>query len=332
VDSPVKSEAPEVVGHLFVRAAVSHAAAAEVLNTFDVVIVQHQRGVYGGPDGADLLAVLDRLRVPVIVVAHTVLAMPAPGERLVMQQVINASDIIVTMTETARRRLVGQYGADEVKVLTIPHGAISRDGEPPTPGRRPLILTWGLLGPGKGIEWAIDGLQRIRHLRPLPAYIVAGQTHPRVRQEQGEAYRVQLRQRARAVGVANFVRFESSHLDDSLLTRLICRADIVLLPFDSVDQVTSAVLVEAIVAGKPVVATEFPHAVELLASGAGVVVPHGDAAAIGNALQQILTEPERARRMEAEAARLTPPLLWPAVAERYRSLVTHLLAQKASVV
>lgn len=334
VDTPVRSEAPEVVAHLQVRAAGSrsHVAAAEALNTFDVAVVQHEYGIYGGPDGVDVLAVLDRVRVPIIVVTHTVPAAPTAGQRDVLQRVIAASSAVVTMTEVARHRLVADYQVEPAKVVTIPHGAVPRAGDPPTPGRRPLILTWGLLGPGKGIEWAIDGLHRLRHLRPLPAYIVAGQTHPRVRQRQGEVYRVQLRQRARAMGVSNFVRFEGSYLDEASLTRLICRADVVLLPYDSREQVTSGVLVEAIAAGKPVVATAFPHAVEMLASGAGLIVPQYDATAIGAALYQVLTEPDRARGMGAEAARLAPPLLWAAVAERYRALVTDLVANRASVI
>ena len=166
---------------------------------------------------------------------------------------------------------------------------------------------------------------------PLPAYIVAGQTHPRVRQRQGESYRVQLRERARAVGVSRSIRFEGVYLDEPSLTRLIRRADVVLLPYDSRDQVTSGVLVEAVAAGKPVVATGFPHAVELLGGGAGLLVPHCNGAAVGAALQRILTEPGLAETMSAEATRLAPALLWPTVADRYQALAAQLLASRTPV-
>jgi glycosyltransferase involved in cell wall biosynthesis len=194
-----------------------------------------------------------------------------------------------------------------------------------------LILTWGLLGPGKGVEWAIDALPHLRDLSPLPRYVVAGQTHPRVRQQQGEAYRDYLRQRAVEAGVADMLRFEESYLDDGALTALIRRADVVLLPYDSPEQVTSGVLVEAIAAGKPVVATAFPHAVELCATGAGMVVAHRDSAALGEALHRVLAAPDAARRMRAEAVRIAPSLRWSAVAEQYRALTTGLLAEPSSV-
>jgi glycosyltransferase involved in cell wall biosynthesis len=171
-------------------------------------------------------------------------------------------------------------------------------------------------------------MQHVGRVRPSPAYIIAGQTHPRVRQQQGESYRLQLARRARAVGVSNHVRFEGAYLDEVSLTRLVRRADVVLLPYDSRDQVTSGVLVEAVAAGIPVVATAFPHAVELLASGAGLLAPHCDGDAMGAALHRVLTEPGLAQHMSAEARRLAPSLLWPAVAQRYRSLAAELLANR----
>jgi glycosyltransferase involved in cell wall biosynthesis len=332
VDLPPVSTAPEVVGRLRVHSPGGNLAAAVALNTFDVAIVQHEYGIYGGSDGDQLLGVLDHVTVPIITVAHTVLAMPTQHQAHVLRQVIDASHAVVTMTDAARDRIIYRYGVDTDKVHVIRHGANPRLGEQiPLPGDRPLILTWGLLGPGKGIEWAIEGLQRLHDIHPTPAYIVAGQTHPRVRLQQGETYRIKLAERARLAGVSHLVRFAGSYLDEGSLTRLIRRANVVLLPYDSREQVTSGVLVEAIAAGKPVVATAFPHATELLAGGAGLLVPHFDGAAIGDALHRVFTEPGLARRMSAEAARLAPLLLWPAVAEQYRSLATSLLADRAPV-
>lgn len=332
VDTPVTSEAPEVVGHLQAHAAGAHRAAAEALNTFDLAVIMHEYGIFGGTDRDQLLAVLDDLRVPVIVVVRTVPAHPTPYQRHVLERVGGASDSVVAMTEAARIRLVAGYDVDPAKVVVIPHGAARRGGgDVAMPGRRPLILTWGLLGPGKGIEWAIDGLQTLRGMHPPPAYIVAGQTHPRVRHQHGETYRLHLSERSRAVGVSSFVRFAASYLDEAALSRLLRRADIVLLPYDSREQVTSGVLVEAIAAGKPVVATAFPHAVEVLSSGAGLLVPPYDGAAIGAALYRVLTEPGLAQRMATEAARLAPPLLWPAVAAQYRALAAKLLDNRAPV-
>jgi glycosyltransferase involved in cell wall biosynthesis len=160
---------------------------------------------------------------------------------------------------------------------------------------------------------------------------VAGQTHPKVLAHEGETYRRNLRNRAAAFGVADLVEFDPTYLEVDALAELIGRADVVLLPYDSSDQVTSGVLVEALAARKPVVATEFPHAVELLADGAGLVVPHRDPAAITAALRRVLTEPGLASGMSDRSASLAPALSWSAVASRYRDLAEHLLAARVAV-
>jgi glycosyltransferase involved in cell wall biosynthesis len=322
---------PRMVGSLRTDVSGTELAAADALNTFDVVIVQHEYGIYGGPDGDQLLAVLEHIRVPVVVVAHTVLARPTPRQATVLAQIVAASDAVVVMTDAARDRLVALYAADPDRVSVIRHGATVRVRGERLVKRSPLVLTWGLLGPGKGIEWAIDALPRLRRLSPRPSYVVAGQTHPRVREHQGEAYRHMLQQRATDAGVADMVRFEDSYVDEGVLGRLIGRADVVVLPYDSTEQVTSGVLVEAVAAGKPVVATAFPHAVELLSSGAGVVVPHRDGQALGQALYRVLTEPDQALRMRAQAARIAPGLDWPSVAEQYLALAATVLTEPTAI-
>jgi len=326
-DRPTPTAAVEVVEHLDVHGRDSHLAAATALNTFDLAVVQHEYGIFGGSDGDQVLAVLDEVKVPVVVVAHTVRETPTRHQAQVLRQVAAASDAVVTMTDAAKDRLVRLYDVSPAKVRVIHHGASPRLGvSSPARGRRPMILTWGLLGPGKGIEWAVDGLQRLRDLTPTPEYVVAGQTHPRVLRHAGEAYRNGLAARASAGGVGHLLRFVGTYLDDTALARLVGQADVVVLPYDSREQVTSGVLVEAVAAGKPVVATAFPHAVELLSGGAGRLVAQFDGGAIGDALREILTNPGLARQMSTEAGRLAPSLRWSAVAEQYRSLADTVLA------
>jgi glycosyltransferase involved in cell wall biosynthesis len=273
--------------------------------------------------------VLERLTVPVIVVLHTVLVDPTPHQREVLERVVAAADAVVTMTPTARRRLLQGYPVDPARVALIPHGAAD-NRLPPGTGlsarpARPTILTWGLLGPGKGIEWVVDALAELRDLEPEPRYLVVGETHPRVAERDGESYRLELIDRARRRGVGHLVQFDDRYLSIAALGRLVAGADVVILPYDSREQVTSGVLVEALAAGKPVIATGFPHAVELLGAGTGLLVPHGDSAAMAAALRRVLTEPGLATRLGAEAAALAPQLLWPAVAGRYRALAGELV-------
>lgn len=311
--------------------------AIDVLNRADVAIVQHEYGLYEGADGDSVLAVLNHVVVPSIVVAHTVLAEPTSNQRAVLERVCDAAGAVVVMTASASTRLVDSFDVDPSKVVIIPHGATTPPEVPHgSPDDRrstgsPRLLTWGLLGPGKGIEWAIDALGLLGDLWPRPGYIVAGATHPKVRERAGESYRRMLTQRAWAAGVAPSVTFDGRYRDLAALMGLIRSADLVVLPYDSLDQVTSGVLVDAVAAGRPVVATAFPHAVELLGSGAGLVVPQRDPAALAAAIRSILTDTGLAAEMAAEARRLAPELSWNAIAGQYDRLAEGLVPTRQPV-
>jgi glycosyltransferase involved in cell wall biosynthesis len=313
-----------------VLSSVEEATAA--LNSCDTVIAQHEYGIYGGTDGDEMLDILRPLTVPAIVVAHTVLLDPTDHQKQVLEAICETASAVVVMAEVARQRLCSRFNVDAAKVTTIPHGATlaSPDYHPDRSGR-PVLLTWGLLGRGKGIEWAIDAMADLRDLHPRPRYVVAGRTHPKVIASEGEAYREMLVARTWARGVAPSVSFDAAYRDLPSLTRLVQDATLVVLPYDSQDQVTSGVLVDALAAGRPVVATAFPHAVELLSSGAGIVVPHRDATALGAAVRRVFSEDGLAASMAREAARLAPTFGWPAVARQYTALADNLLTDAQAV-
>lgn len=333
VDEVGPRPGPDVVAQLVNGSADSAGAAVRRLNGFDVVVVQHEYGIYGGPDGVDVLRIVGGLTVPSIVVLHTVLQDPTERQRHILLRLLALADVVVTMTDTARRRLVTSYAADPAQVVVIPHGAVDHGPVSPVerrPGDRPVVLTWGLIGPGKGIEWAIDAMAGLRDLRPR--YLVVGRSHPKVVQRDGEAYRDGLAHRARAAGVHDIVELDDRYLDGGELAALVRQADVVLLPYDSREQVTSGVLIEAVAAGRPVVSTAFPHAIELLADGTGIVVPQRDPAALEAALRRVLGEPGLADGMAEQAARKAPELLWAAVADRYRAIATAAAAAAAGLV
>ena len=327
VDDPELRSGPEVVAHLVNGSADSAGAAIRRLNGFDVVVVQHEYGIYGGPDGVDVLPIVDALTVPTIIVLHTVLQDPTAAQRRILLRLLAAADVVVTMTHTAKRRLVASYDADPTQIVVIPHGAVdlghATAAERP-PGGRPLVLTWGLIGPGKGIEWAIEAMAGLSDLRPR--YLVMGRTHPKVAHRDGESYRDGLVEQARSAGVEDIVEFDDHYLDAGALAELVQRADVVLLPYDSREQVTSGVLIEAVAARRPVVSTAFPHAIELLGDGTGLVVPQRDPVALEAALRRVLSEPDLATGMAEQAARKAPELLWPAVADRYRMIAARVVA------
>ena len=301
-------------------------AAANALSRFDVVIVQHEYGIYPGDAGEEVLPLLRGLTQQKIVVLHTVLSNPDPLQRSVLERIVAVADAVVTMTDTARRRLIAGYRVAAHKISVIPHGAASHTSAPRDRHEVPHLLTWGLLGPGKGIEWGLRTLAELTDLRPMPTYTVAGRTHPKVLEQHGDVYRDSLKQLAADLGVAEQVRWADAYLDQAGLSRLIRSADVVLLPYDSTEQVTSGVLTESVGAGVPVVATRFPHAVELLTDGPGLLVPHHDPAAMAVAIRRLLAEPESVSRRSGLAG--GPTLRWPAVAARYQSLAARLLADR----
>ncbi|GAC1375292.1 MAG: glycosyltransferase [Acidimicrobiales bacterium] len=325
-----------VVAELVAGSASSHHAATRALNDTDVVIVQHEYGIFGGSDGDEVLCVLDHLTVPVIVVLHTVLVEPTAHQREVLEDVVAAADVVVTMTQTARHRLAAGYAVDMAKVRVIPHGAHvsavfgNRAISPEV--ARPTILTWGLLGPGKGIEWGIEALALLRDIEPRPRYRIVGKTHPKVLSSQGEAYRTSLQARAEDLGVYADVDFDATYLDVPALQHIVREATLVLLPYDSPDQITSGVLIEAVAAGKPVVSTRFPHAVELLAGGVGLLVDHRDPADIASAIRRVLTDAALRSSLTTAAEGLAPELAWPAVAHGYRAIAEQLVSDQATAV
>jgi glycosyltransferase involved in cell wall biosynthesis len=303
--------------------------AANVLNRYDVAIVQHEYGIYPGADGDEVLPLLRAVKVPTIVVLHTVLSTPTAHQRLVLERIVAAADAVVTMTDTARRRLTDGYRVDARKVTVIPHGAASHSSAPRPSHAVPHLLTWGLLGPGKGIEWGLRALALLRDLEPAPIYTVAGRTHPKVLEHFGDVYRQSLQELADDLEITDAVRWEDVYLDEAALSRLIRSADVVVLPYDSTEQVTSGVLIEAVGAGVPVVATEFPHAVELLADGPGLLVPHQDPEAMAAAIRHLLATPDAAGHLGGLAG--GPTLRWPAVAARYQALAARLVQDRSPV-
>jgi polysaccharide biosynthesis protein PslF len=297
----------------------------ELLADYEVVIVQHEFGIFGGSDGADVLELVSKVTGALIVVLHTIPVSPTVGQREVLERLADLATVVVTMTDTARQRLVSVFDVDASKILIIPHGA-----HPNAPlghrrrAGRPTILTWGLLGPGKGIEAGIEAVAGLKDLVPAPRYVIAGETHPKVRQTSGESYRQSLTDLVRQLGVEGIVEFDEAYRDVASLSELVRTADVVLLPYESREQVTSGVLTDAVASGHPVVATAFPHAVELLADGAGIVVEHGNVTALAAALRTVLTHHNLAQRMEQAALRAARPMLWPTVGATFARLANLL--------
>ncbi len=314
--------APEVSVRWWPSCRRSFNAAVAFGRQLDCLIVEHEFGIYAGSDGSDVLELLDAIDVPVVAVLHTVLRSPTPGQRAVVDRLGERSEAIVVMSEAARGTLLRNHPMLLGSTVVIPHGAHwARYRDPLGSGRSPLLLTWGLVGPGKGLELAIDAVADVVASGVPVRYRICGETHPKVRAQEGERYRRSLVERVRALGLEGIVTFDDRYRSVPELLGVIEEADLVLIPYDSREQVTSGVLVEALAAGKAVVATAFPHAREALATGAGIVVTHDDRPAMASAIVRVLTEPGCAVRMSRQARAGGAPMLWPAVGEALAALV-----------
>ena len=328
-DDDTVSEDPRVVAELKPNDWMSIDSSVHALNSFDCIVLQHEYGIFGGHYGDDVLRILSQVKVPVITTLHTVPVAPNGHQKRVLEDVVSLSDYSITMTMASRERLIAGYDVRPADIVTIPHGATLPPPVASRPASSPTVLTWGLLGPGKGIEWVIDALAEVSDVVPPITYVVAGATHPKVLAREGERYRESLMRRAHDRGVGDRVTFDQQYRTLPQLLDMVSRATAVVLPYDSEDQITSGVLVDAVAAGVPVVATSFPHAIELLSSGAGMIVPHRTPSAIADALRTIVTRPNVAQAMRSEATRLAAEHSWPCVASKYLELAERVVSKHA---
>jgi glycosyltransferase involved in cell wall biosynthesis len=320
-----------VVGDLIAQKSANPWLVNESLQDCDVVILQHEFGIFGGPDGDDIIPILESLEKPVIVVFHTILEWPTEHQKFVVERVANLSTLVVVMTTTAESFLLTSYDVDFRKVSLIPHGVPVPSNDTSADAVEPgTLLTWGLMGPGKGIEWGIMALALLQESHPNLTYTVVGQTHPKVFERDGDQYRDMLARLAGELGVMERVIFDDRYVDlDDLGTR-IRQSDIVLLPYDARHQVTSGVLVEALAAGKRVVSTAFPHAVELLSDGAGLVVKHESPVDIANAIHTLMTQSSNSQRTDSVAPPQGMTNSWPQIAQQFLTLADTRISPELS--
>ncbi len=295
---------------------------ARAASRFDAVLLQHEFGIFPGPDGVDVVRFAEACQAPLFTVLHTALRDPTQSQRQIIERIARCSALLIVHSAVARARLLAAHDLDGSRVVVVPHGATPNlSGRPALTSPEPIALTWGLLGPGKGIERGIRAVAQLRQEGLDVRYVVAGETHPNVRKHEGEAYRDGLGELATELGVGDLVEFRGTYTTWEDLRAVVRSADVVLLPYDTRDQVTSGVLVEALAAGKPVVATAFPHAVELSRTGAVEVVEHDDEGAIAEILTRILDDDQMRDRMQAAARAESARYDWPIIGDRIRGLI-----------
>jgi glycosyltransferase involved in cell wall biosynthesis len=304
----------------------SYLRAADFLNITDVdaVCVQHEYGIYGGPAGSHLLALLRDLRMPIVTTLHTILKEPNTEQRLVMRELIQLSTRLVVMSERGRELLKEVFQMPSGKIDLIPHGIPDMPFADPNffkdefgVAGKYVLLTFGLLSPNKGIEYALRAMPDILRQFPDMVYIVLGQTHPDLLRNEGEAYRLSLARLAKDLGVQKNVVFFNRFVELEELMRFIGAADIYLTPYLTESQITSGTLAYAFGAGNAVVSTPYWHATELLAQGRGKLVPFKDSPAIAQAVTGLLQDEPLRNTMRKNAYQLGRDMVWSRVAQLY---------------
>jgi glycosyltransferase involved in cell wall biosynthesis len=330
----------EVAGSIDADDPNSYRAAARdiIVSDPDLVWIQHEFGIFGGNAGDYILTLMDRLSCPIVATLHTILSRPDAAQRRVMDAFVARCQLLIVMAEEGRRLLIDVYGADPAKITVIPHGIPDRPFAPTAPMKaqlgfagREVILTFGLLSPGKGIETMIEALPAIVREFPDTLYVVLGATHPHLVRTEGEAYRAKLVEQARSLGVVEHLHWVDSFVETDTLLDYLEAADVYATPYRNPSQITSGTLSYAVGLGKPVVSTPYVHARELLANDHGRLVDFDDSVGFARAIIGLLSDSEACADLRARTYALGRTMIWPRLAEasldRFNAIPTKTVSQ-----
>lgn len=302
----------------------------------DVVCLQHEDGLWGGPDGRTVLDFVHALDIPAIATLHSVPAAPTPAQHALLTELVRSVAVSVVMSRSSAALLTHVYGADRKGVQVIPHGIpdlplVEAATIKPAVGLagRDVLLSFGLLGPGKGLELALAALPAIVAARPTAMYVILGATHPDTVAADGETYRESLVALVERMDLGGHVQFVDRFVGRVELTRWLEAADVVLTPYTDRGHSVAGSLAYAMGAGRAVVSTPYPYAVELLAGGLGTIVPHGDPSAFSAAVVGLLADPVAREAIGRRAHEASRPMTWWHVAATYRGLLGRVEASPA---
>src|SRR5262245_52826783 len=305
-----RSYPPEVFFEIRENQLRDYRLAAEYINFsgIDVVCLQHEFGIFGGPDGRYAIELLERLRRPVVTTLHTVLPEPDEGIREATLRIADASQYVVVLNSKAAPILQEIYGVPADKIKLIHHGVPDMPFVDPNFYKdkfgvegRLVLLTFGLLSRNKGIEIMLDALSNLVAQHPNVVYIVLGATHPEVKRRDGEEYRLMLKRKVRELGLEENVLFYDRFVELEELCEFIGACDIYITPYHARDQIVSGTLAYAVGMGKAIVSTPYLYAEEILSSGRGKLVEFGNTDVMSQAVSQLIEKEAVRHRMRKRA-------------------------------
>ena len=302
---------------------------AMALNRSDarVVSVQHEYGIWGGDDGESVLDFVGALQIPVVTTLHTVPESPTTGQRRILTRLIEASAAAVVMSRAAAELLGRKYAVDPRALEVVAHGVpdlplVDPDLVKPRLGMAtaPMILSFGLLGPGKGYEAVIEAMPAVVRACPTAYYVILGATHPELLRREGETYRTKLARLAEDLGVADHLVFVNRFVSRNELVNWLTAADIFVTPYPNRDQIVSGTLAYAMSAGKACVSTPYVYAVEMLEAGRGRLVESGSSETLADALTELVRDDDLRKLVGRKAYDFSRTMIWPAIGEKYRRI------------
>ena len=304
----------------------SYEEAARFLNfnNIDMVCLQHEYGIFGGPAGSHILHLLRGLKMPVVTTLHTVLREPNPDQLMVMEQIAELSDRLIVMSQLSSQFLQEIFKVPGSKIDMVPHGVPDLPFMDPNFYKdrfgvegKAVLLTFGLLSPNKGIENVIEAMPQILSKHKNVVYIVAGATHPHILRREGDKYREHLQELAKERGVESSVLFHNRFVSPEEMVEFIGAADIYITPYRHEAQVVSGTLAYALGAGKAIISTPYWHAIELLDDRRGALVPFQNPGAIAQKSIELLDTPALRHSMRKRGYLFARDMVWKRVAQGY---------------
>jgi len=316
----------EVIFEINAQNRIDYQKAAEYINLSfsQVVCVQHEFGIFGGPDGEHLISLLERIKKPIITNLHTVMDKPSSHQKEVLKEICSYSTIVVVLADKAVNMLNRIYGVNEDKIRKVHHGApdvpfldtsyykdqINAEG-------KLVLLTFGLISPNKGIEYAIEAISEIVKKHPHILYIILGATHPNIKKNQGEEYRISLERMVKSEGLEKNVVFHNRYVSLGELIKYLVTADIYITPYLSKEQISSGTLAYAVACGKAIISTPYWHAQELLADNRGIIIPFRDSKSLKEAVLELVENEVGRQQMRKRAYDFGRSMIWQQAASSF---------------
>ncbi|MBP2641436.1 MAG: glycosyl transferase group 1 [Firmicutes bacterium] len=298
----------------------------------DLLVIEHEYGIFGGESGEYILELAKRLKIPFIVTTHTVLLEPSPKQLTVLRDLGRLSTKVVTMAESSIPILAGIYGIEQEKLVFIPHGVPTMSVEPRDTLKanyglhnKQVISSFGLISPAKGIEYGIEAVAKVAANYENLIYLILGKTHPCVKESSGEKYRQSLVDLAEDLGVKNNIRFIDKYLTKEEVITYLHLSDVYLTPYLSKEQAVSGTLAYAMGCGRVIVSTPYRYAEEMLGGGRGMLAKFKDADSIAACIQSVLADPIHKKEMEMKTLAVGRTMSWTNVAAQYAELALNIM-------